>query len=252
MKRFLIHVSTHWCGEEDTFRAVAESESDLWDLAEQLAYDNFYSLVMTRTQLRKKAMTQMKWKKATGMNYGVEQMKMLTIVLLQKNVRTMKNGMNIAEKSMEKTRFYNREDLKAKDVARLISIWEGEAGESFTDYCNFSREADKNFLLFLAEKYPILYDYHCKVAGNDWLDHCIQYVVDHCGEYLTQWVPAEEYHLSWQLEEMAIYPLADFILKDDGAWEDFVDFFTSEKETASGTPYIDCYDIRELFENGDV
>lgn len=48
------------------------------------------------------------------------------------------------------------------------------------------------------------------------------------------------------------YPLADFILKDDGAWEDFVDFFTSEKETASGTPYIDCYDIRELFENGDV
>lgn len=37
-----------------------------------------------------------------------------------------KNGMNIAEKSMEKTRFYNREDLKAKDVARLISIWEGE------------------------------------------------------------------------------------------------------------------------------
>lgn len=28
-------------GEEDTFRAVAESESDLWDLAEQLAYDYF-------------------------------------------------------------------------------------------------------------------------------------------------------------------------------------------------------------------
>lgn len=207
MKRFLIHVSTYWCGMDDTFRAVAESEMELWDLAEQLAYDNFQS-------------------------YSCEN--------------------DIAEKSMEKTRFYNREDLKAKDVARLISIWEGEAGESFTDYCNFSREADKNFLLFLAEKYPILYDYHCKVAGNDWLDHCIQYVVDHCGEYLTQWVPAEEYHLSWQLEEMAIYPLADFILKDDGAWEDFVDFFTSEKETASGTPYIDCYDIRELFENGDV
>lgn len=213
MKRFLIHVSTYWCGMDSTFRAVAESETELWDLAEQLAYDNFQS-------------------------YGCES--------------------DIAEEEgydpdeMEKTRFYNREDLKAKDVARLISIWEGEAGESFTDYCNFSREADKNFLLFLAEKYPILYDYHCKVAGNDWLDHCIQYVVDHCGEYLTQWVPAEEYRLSWQLEEMAIYPLADFILKDDGAWEDFVDFFTSEKETASGTPYIDCYDIRELFENGDV
>ncbi|MFR8192006.1 MAG: hypothetical protein ACLU9M_07095 [Lachnospirales bacterium] len=43
MKRFLIHVDTNWCGEEDTFRAVAESEIELWDIAEQLAYDNFYS-----------------------------------------------------------------------------------------------------------------------------------------------------------------------------------------------------------------
>lgn len=60
--------------------------------------------------------------------------------------------MNIAEKSMEKTRFYNREDLKAKDVARLISIWEGEAGESFTDYCNFSREADKKLLTILSRE----------------------------------------------------------------------------------------------------
>lgn len=43
MKRFLIHVDTNWCGEEDTFRAVAESEIELWDIVEQLAYDNFYS-----------------------------------------------------------------------------------------------------------------------------------------------------------------------------------------------------------------
>lgn len=34
MKRFLIHVDTNWCGEEDTFRAVAESEIELWDIAE--------------------------------------------------------------------------------------------------------------------------------------------------------------------------------------------------------------------------
>lgn len=43
MKRFLIHVSTYWCGMDSTFRAVAESETELWDLAEQLAYDNFQS-----------------------------------------------------------------------------------------------------------------------------------------------------------------------------------------------------------------
>lgn len=32
--------------------------------------------------------------------------------------------MSTVEKSMEKTKFYNREDLKAKDVVRLIGIWD--------------------------------------------------------------------------------------------------------------------------------
>ena len=31
MKRFLIHVSTYWCGIDNTFRAMAESELDLYD-----------------------------------------------------------------------------------------------------------------------------------------------------------------------------------------------------------------------------
>lgn len=39
MKRFLIHVDTNWCGEEDTFRAVTESEIELWDIAEEEGYD---------------------------------------------------------------------------------------------------------------------------------------------------------------------------------------------------------------------
>ena len=43
MKRFLIHCSTAWCGMDDTFRAVAEKEEDLWELANQLAYENFIS-----------------------------------------------------------------------------------------------------------------------------------------------------------------------------------------------------------------
>ena len=43
MKRFLIHVSTNWCGMDNTFRAMAESEYDLYDVAQDLAYDNFQS-----------------------------------------------------------------------------------------------------------------------------------------------------------------------------------------------------------------
>ena len=43
LKRFLIHCSTAWCGMDDTFRAVAEKEEDLWELADELAYENFMS-----------------------------------------------------------------------------------------------------------------------------------------------------------------------------------------------------------------
>lgn len=43
LKRFLIHCSTKWCGTDNKFRALAESESELWDLAEELAYDNYSS-----------------------------------------------------------------------------------------------------------------------------------------------------------------------------------------------------------------
>lgn len=43
MKRFLIHVSTYWCGMDNTFRAEAESELKLYEIADQLAYDNFQS-----------------------------------------------------------------------------------------------------------------------------------------------------------------------------------------------------------------
>lgn len=43
MKRFLIHVSTSWCGMDNTFRAIAESELELNEIANQLSYDNFQS-----------------------------------------------------------------------------------------------------------------------------------------------------------------------------------------------------------------
>ncbi len=39
MKRFLIHVSTYWCGMDNTFRAEAESELELDEIAEEEGYD---------------------------------------------------------------------------------------------------------------------------------------------------------------------------------------------------------------------
>lgn len=43
MKRFLINVGTVWSGMDNTFRAIAKSEDDLYEIAEQLAYENFQS-----------------------------------------------------------------------------------------------------------------------------------------------------------------------------------------------------------------
>lgn len=163
----------------------------------------------------------------------------------------MKNGKNTEEKSMGKTRFYNREDLNAKDIVDLIGIWESYAGESFTDCCSFSRESDRNFLEFLEREYPILYYYHKEVVDKDnWLEYCIQYVTSYCEDYVTKWVPDDKFPLYNLQLELVMYLLAEFILKDDTAWQDFEDFFTSGGNTVSGTPYIDCYNIRKDFEDG--
>lgn len=43
LKRFLIYCSTAWCGMDNTYRAMAKCESDLWEIADHLAYENFLS-----------------------------------------------------------------------------------------------------------------------------------------------------------------------------------------------------------------
>ena len=43
MKRFLIEVTTNWCGMDQEYVAIANSETELLDLCDQLAYDNFES-----------------------------------------------------------------------------------------------------------------------------------------------------------------------------------------------------------------
>ena len=41
MKKFLIYVSTDWCGEENSYRTEAESEYDIEYLADEIAFDNW-------------------------------------------------------------------------------------------------------------------------------------------------------------------------------------------------------------------
>lgn len=41
MKRFLITCDTNWCRTKAVYRAEAETEDDLEDIAQQLAYENF-------------------------------------------------------------------------------------------------------------------------------------------------------------------------------------------------------------------
>lgn len=40
MKKFVITVDTCWCGMDKEYPAIADSEVDLWDVAEELAYQN--------------------------------------------------------------------------------------------------------------------------------------------------------------------------------------------------------------------
>lgn len=40
-----------------------------------------------------------------------------------------------------------------------------------------------------------------------------------------------------------------YTCQNDLAWKAFVEFFTDTDNTCSGTPYIDCYNIRKQFED---
>lgn len=44
MKRWLITCDTNWCGTETIYSAIADTEEELIDIAEQLAYENFNDL----------------------------------------------------------------------------------------------------------------------------------------------------------------------------------------------------------------
>ena len=41
MPRFFIEVSTAWCGEDQQYTAIANTEDDLYDIVDDAAYSNF-------------------------------------------------------------------------------------------------------------------------------------------------------------------------------------------------------------------
>lgn len=43
MNKYIIVVDTSWCGTEASYPAMAEKEEDLYEVARELAYDNFSS-----------------------------------------------------------------------------------------------------------------------------------------------------------------------------------------------------------------
>lgn len=101
MKRFLIHVSTYWCGMDNTFRAEAESELELDEIADQLAYDNFQSYgceadIAEEEGYDPDEMEDSDWDKLWEMNLSI------IISLLKSSKVTTKSGKSMGEKSMER------------------------------------------------------------------------------------------------------------------------------------------------------
>lgn len=70
MKRFLIHVSTYWCGMDNTFRAEAESELELdWDkLWETVDESQYYSFTIEEFEGDDE-----EWEEYGGEIYGKEE-----------------------------------------------------------------------------------------------------------------------------------------------------------------------------------
>lgn len=121
MKRFLIHVSTNWCGMDDTFRAVADNKFSLYDIGEQLAYDNFdsygcYTLIAEEWGYDPDEMEEADWdelwektEEADYYSFYIEEFE-----------GDEKNGKITVEKSTEKTKFYNRMGLRLIILEKIV------------------------------------------------------------------------------------------------------------------------------------
>lgn len=103
MKRFLIHVSTYWCGMDNTFRAEAESELELDEIADQLAYDNFQSYgceadIAEEEGYDPDEMEDSDWDKL----WETVDESQYYVSLLKSSKVTTKSGKSMEEKSMER------------------------------------------------------------------------------------------------------------------------------------------------------
>lgn len=125
MKRFLIHVSTYWCGMENTFRAEAENEFELYELAEQLAYDNFQSYgceadIAEEEGYDPDEMEDSDWDKLWETNLNT------IISLLKSSKVTMKSGKSMEELCINN--FSNMNEILDGLLSKLESL-ENEASK---------------------------------------------------------------------------------------------------------------------------
>lgn len=124
MKRFLIHVSTYWCGMENTFRAEAENEFELYELAEQLAYDNFQSYGCEADIAEEEGYDP---DEMTGISCGRRQTNLNTIISLLKSSKvTMKSGKSMEELCINN--FSNMNEILDGLLSKLESL-ENEASK---------------------------------------------------------------------------------------------------------------------------
>lgn len=148
-------------------------------------------------------------------------------------------------------KFYCKKDLEISDIVRLILIWQNIAGESFTDYCSFTGEVEMVFLEFLKDKFPVLYNYHKDSLDTSPFKDTIQYVMFDCEDYLNQWLP--EYHdLRERMYITSLYILAEFIMINDKAFEEFSEFFTSEHNNRINKAAIEELEARGLGVNDEL
>lgn len=103
MKRFLIHVSTSWCGMDDTFRAMAENDYELDEIADQLAYENFQFYDCENDIAEEFGYDPDDMEDEDWINYGSKLVKETIITILQRSLKvTMRNGKSIMERFMER------------------------------------------------------------------------------------------------------------------------------------------------------
>ena len=135
--------------------------------------------------------------------------------------------------------FYTKEELGVFGIRKLITFWEGEAGEDFFDYCCFTTPIEE-FVNYLKKEDPDLAKYvEMRIEEDDQTSLDMQDGAFYCGSYYKKSDDDDVISNLIAEYEQALLPVCRFIYDNETMWSDFKMFFIERGDYYGNAAWID-------------